>query len=434
MMRYALYFSPAPDSVWWQAGADWLGRDPMHTGLHPQTSIPGVPELLFAELTKDARRYGFHATLKAPFELREGFSANDLEAMASAFSAVQQVLPVGALHVRRLGQFLALLPASEHQALRALAMRCVSYFDLLRAAPDQQSLTRRRRAGLSARQEELLLQWGYPYTEEEYHFHLTLTDAMNDSNTSPDLQYAIRKAAEQHFQLPAQNAALSIDGLTIFREAYPGADFQFWRRFPFQAAFQQKSLPDHGRLFYVVGPSGAGKDSLLQWVSTRLPEDHHIHFAQRVITRACHDSEDHHPVTQEQFWQQAAAGEFCMHWQANQLHYGIRRDIEARLRCGQDVVVNGSREYIPQLRLRFPEAQIIWIEADPTLIQERITRRQRESGAALLHRIQRAGQFTADADYLHKIDNSGAIDIAGQQLLQLLITPATTLPSHHSSL
>ncbi|MFZ6773737.1 phosphonate metabolism protein/1,5-bisphosphokinase (PRPP-forming) PhnN [Undibacterium sp. SXout7W] len=424
-MRYALYFSPAPESHWWQAGADWLGRDPLHTGPHLQTRISGVPDLLLAELTRDARRYGFHATLKAPFELREGFHACDLEAMASAFSAIQHAFPVGPLSVRRMGQFLALLPA-EDKHLRALAMRCVSYFDLLRAAPDQQSLNRRRRAGLSARQEELLLQWGYPYTEEEYHFHLTLTDAMTDSNASPDLQYAIRKAAEQHFQHAAQIAPLLIDGLTIFREEHPGADFQFWRRFPFQAAFQQKSLPDGGRLFYVVGPSGAGKDSLLQWVRARLPADRRIHFAQRVITRPCHDSEDHFPVTQEQFWQQASAGEFCMHWQANQLHYGIRRHIEAHLRCGQDVVVNGSREYVPQLRLRFPEAQIIWIEADATLIQERIARRQRETGAALLHRVQRAQQFTADNDNIHKIDNSGTIDIAGQQLLQLLMTPASS--------
>ena len=419
-MRYALYYSPAPDSPWWQAGANWLGRDPMHTAKISQNHIAGIPDAMLTQLTSDARRYGFHATLKAPFHLLEGFQEAELISMASAFSKVQPVIRVEEMQVRRMGNFLALRPGGNEAEINALAMRCVSYFDLLRRAPDPASLAKRRHSGLSARQESLLQQWGYPYTEEEYRFHLTLSDDLQDVDA--DAQYALRKAAELHFARLLENTPLDIDALTIFREERPGAALSFWMRFPFQAKFQQKSLPSDGRLFFVVGPSGAGKDTLLQWVKENLPATADIEFAQRAITRPAHESEAHEAMSQEAYWQAAAAGHFCMQWQANGLCYGIRRNIEVKLKCGQDVIVNGSREYLPQLRQLFPDARIIWIMADPEQIRQRMEKRQRESGAALLNRIDRGSKFSVPDDQgVICIDNSGAIHIAGQKLLKLLI-------------
>jgi ribose 1,5-bisphosphokinase len=195
-----------------------------------------------------------------------------------------------------------------------------------------------------------------------------------------------------------------------------------WQRFPFGVNAAEPALPASGRLFFFVGPSGAGKDTLLQWVRQRMPADSRIVFARRTITRPAHASEAHEPADSSTFWQLAAGGHFSMMWQANDLCYGIRRGIEADLKAGHDVVVNGSREYIPRLLQQFPDARVIWIDADPARIRERIAARQRESGAALLRRIDRVTQFASpDADAVTCIDNSGPIEIAGERLLEILL-------------
>jgi phosphonate metabolism protein PhnN/1,5-bisphosphokinase (PRPP-forming) len=416
MTRYALYFSPATDSPWWQAGCQWLGRDPASGAELAAPAVRGVPRSTMQSLTTDARRYGFHATLKAPFRLTEGFSESHLLVMAEAFANVQLPIPLEDMRVRPLGSFLALRPAGPLHDIAALAMRCLSYFDDLRAPPSAAEVAKRRHAGLSARQDSLLQRWGYPYTEEEFRFHLTLTDSL--SGADEDAAYALRKAAERHFEAAAQAAPLVIDGLTIFREEQPGSAFSVWHRFPFKET-EASSLPDGGRLFFFVGPSGAGKDTLLQWLQQRMPSGAGTVFARRTITRAAHPSEAHQPADEHSFWQLAAAGHFSMIWQANDLCYGIPRGIEAELKAGRDVVVNGSREFVPQLRQLFPQARVIWVEADTRQIRKRIESRQRENGAALLKRLDRVTQFTPPEEVI-RLDNSGPVEVAGQRLLEIL--------------
>lgn len=417
MTRYALYFSPAFDSPWWQVGCRWLGRDPATGATYPPPSLQRVPSLLMNQLTADARRYGFHATLKAPFRLIDGFSEVHLLAMAKAFAAVQRPITLDDVRVRPLGNFLALRPAGPLDDIAALAMRCVDYFDNLRAPPTSSELAKRRHSGLTARQESLLRRWGYPYTEEEFRFHMTLTDSL--VGIDDDIVYALRKAAEESFAQAAETGPMVIDALTIFRENEPGAPFSVWRRLPFSGRAEAPSLPAPGRLFFFVGPSGAGKDTLLQWVQQRLPSDADTVFARRTITRPAHASEAHEPADASTFWALAAAGHFSMIWQANDLFYGIPRGIEADLKAGRDVVVNGSREYVPRLLELFPQAQVIWVEADTEQIRKRIEGRQRETGPALLKRLDRAKQFTPDGEVI-RLDNSGPVEIAGRRLLEML--------------
>jgi phosphonate metabolism protein PhnN/1,5-bisphosphokinase (PRPP-forming) len=418
-MRYGLYFSPAVDSPWWNAGCRWLGRDAVSGAEFSQRQIAGVPALLLAKLTDHARRYGFHATLKAPFQLADGFSEEHLITMANAFCAVQRPIVLEDPQVRPIDGFLALRPAGPNNEIGALEMRCVSYFDLLRATPAADELARRRQAGLSARQESLLQRWGYPYTEEEYRFHMTLTDSL--AGVDADAAYAIRKAAEDCFAGVGAGAPLVLDALAVFREEQPGSALSVWRRFPFSTAQQQSVLPAAGRLFFLVGPSGVGKDSLLQWVREHVQSDQRIVFAQRTITRAAHPSESHRPTDEATFWREAAAGHFSMAWQSNDLCYGIGRGIEAELKAGRDVIVNGSREYIPQLRQLFPDAQVIWVHADATQIRARLKGRQRESGTELQRRVDRSAQFAVpDGPQLILLDNSGPLENAGQRLLELL--------------
>ncbi|MBV8635424.1 MAG: phosphonate metabolism protein/1,5-bisphosphokinase (PRPP-forming) PhnN, partial [Burkholderiaceae bacterium] len=362
--------------------------------------------------------YGFHATLKAPFHLAQGFSEANLEAMTAAFCQAQRRIAVPALKVKPLDDFLALRPEGAEEEIGALAMRCVSYFDLLRAAPSDSELATRRRRGLSQRQEALLQRWGYPYTEEEYRFHLTLSDDLREIDD--DAAYTLRRAAEEHFAPVAAQAPFVIDRLSIFRESSPGAPFAAWRSFPFGDRVAQASLPAPGRLFFFVGPSGAGKDSLLRWVQQRLPHGNMV-FARRTVTKPAASGDSHEAVDAATFWNLAAAGQFAMQWQVDGVSYGVRRGIEAELCAGHDVVVNGSREFVPQLQQLYPQAQVIWIEAEAHLLEERLAARGRESGAALLRRISRASQFPPlESKQVIRIDNSGEIETAGQRVLDIL--------------
>jgi ribose 1,5-bisphosphokinase len=232
--RYALYFAPSPDSLWWDAGCRWLGRDAARGIACPQPRIAGVPPKLLREITAKARRYGFHATLKAPFRLARGASEAALVALAESFCAAQEPVILEGMQVQALGSFLALRPAGPADAVGALAMRCVSCFDALRAPLDADELARRRLASLTERQEALLKQWGYPYVAEEFRFHMTLTDSLSrvDAGTAE----AIRKAAEEYFSVPCATQPMTVDALTMFREEEAGAPLSLWRRIEFRSA------------------------------------------------------------------------------------------------------------------------------------------------------------------------------------------------------
>ncbi len=417
--RYGLYFAPAPDSPWWEAGCHWLGRDPARAIRCPQPALAGVSPSMLEKLTADARRYGFHATLKAPFRLAGGFSESHLALMAQSFADVQHPIPLERVQVCLSDDYLTLRPAAPLSALGALAMRCVSYFDTLRAAAAPAELAHRRCVGLSARQEALLQRWGYPYVEEEFRFHMTLSDSLAAAHEN--VVHALRKAAEARFAQVLEAAPLVIDALTVFREDEPGAPFSVWQRFPFRAHAKEAALRASGRLFYCVGPSGAGKDTLLQWVKRHAPAGARLRLAQRTVTRPSHPSEAHEASDEDNFWKLAAAGHFAMAWQANGLCYGIRRGIEAELKAGFDVLVNGSREYVPRLLQSFPEARVVWIEADPARIRERLEARRRESGSALRQRLERATQFAPPQDdRVIRLDNSGLLEVAGKNLLRIL--------------
>ncbi len=218
--RLAIYFVPPPSSPLATFGEAWFEGDlAAETGLAPER---------IAALTKSARMYGFHATLKPPMRLAAGRQPEELADALASFCAAREAFRVAAPEVVLLDGFLALRPGAPAPALDALAAECVAAFDGFRAPPGEAELVRRRQAGLSERQEALFRKWGYPYVFEEFRFHMTLSARLSDS-----AEIAALTAAARRLAAPALARPLTIDAVALSRQAGPGAAFEVVARFPF---------------------------------------------------------------------------------------------------------------------------------------------------------------------------------------------------------
>lgn len=144
------------------------------------------------------------------------------------------------------------------------------------------------------------------------------------------------------------------------------------------------------RLIVVVGPSGAGKDSVLRAWLAALPAAERPSLVRRTITRAPGDAtEGHEPIDEQAFLEAQARGVFALSWQAHGLHYGVRGEQLEPLRQGRWVVMNGSRAHLPELRIVAPRARVIEIAAAPALRRVRLAAREREHGEAARDRLAR---------------------------------------------
>jgi len=175
-----------------------------------------------------------------------------------------------------------------------------------------------------------------------------------------------------------------------------------------------------GRLVYVMGPSGAGKDSVLGWMQSELAPGSRLHWARRTITRdAQAGGEAHEPVTPQAFAALLSEGAFAMHWRANGLDYGIRTGELAALERGAWVMVNGSRAYFSQAWSRFPGLTGLHITADAPTLSRRLLARGRESEEEVRLRVERAAAFRPPPGVI-EVRNEGNLADAGRQALQAL--------------
>lgn len=183
-----------------------------------------------------------------------------------------------------------------------------------------------------------------------------------------------------------------------------------------------------GRLIYLMGPSGSGKDSLLQ--AARAPlEAHGCRFSRRVITRSAESvGEDAVGVTPAEFERLEGEGAFALSWRANGLAYGIPSEIDAWLNSGQDVLINGSRGHLEAARQRYPQLLAILLRVDESVLRQRLLARGRETPEQIEQRLARSRSFAAgDQDGaaasgppLCVLDNSGPLPQTVSRLLQLL--------------
>jgi len=175
-----------------------------------------------------------------------------------------------------------------------------------------------------------------------------------------------------------------------------------------------------GKLIYLIGPSGSGKDSLLQAAGERLLANG-CRIARRVITRSAESvGEDARGVTPEEFARMELEGAFALHWHANGLSYGIPRGIDDWLAEGHDVLVNGSREYLPVARQHYPDLLAILLVVKPSVLRQRLVARGRESLAEIDARLQRNKSFGEEPDCV-QLDNSGTLEAAATRLVDLVM-------------
>lgn len=233
--RFAVYYAPPSGSPLARLGAAWLGVDPEGGDVAAdEAALP--PDLLAAlpqsreSLVRNARVYGFHATLKAPFRLGERI---DLDVLDGAIAALaEKTAPVVAPRLRvkaELG-FVALQPAASSPALNALAAACVTSLDLLRAPLTGAELAKRRRAGLDMIEDANLRNWGYPYVLDRFRFHITLSSGLAKREAA-----AVAAVLDTLFE-PVLEPAFRIDELCLFGDPGDGRPFRILKRYPLTGA------------------------------------------------------------------------------------------------------------------------------------------------------------------------------------------------------
>jgi len=174
-----------------------------------------------------------------------------------------------------------------------------------------------------------------------------------------------------------------------------------------------------GRLVLVVGPSGAGKDSILAAAKVRCAKDPTIVFPRRIVTRPATADEDHITVSHSGFGEALRSRAFAVWWQAHGLKYALPISVDTNISSGRTVVCNVSRGVVENSRLRYRHVTSVLITARSDLLIERLKARSRQSDSSIDDRINRNAiyaEFSADI----VIDNSGALEEAVHALVSIL--------------
>jgi putative phosphonate metabolism protein len=225
--RFAIYHTPRQPGLA-KAGAHWLGWDAAAGIACAQPKFDGLPRPL-ADLTETPRKYGFHATIKAPFALAAGVSHEDVRTGLAGLAQDLAPLDLAGLEVAALGDFLALRPLGDVSALQAMAARVVAALDPFRAPLTPAQLAKRNPDRLNARQRDLLERFGYPYVFEHYQMHMTLSGALSAADRD-----ALLPIAQAYFT-PHLTRPHPIADLCLFGEARDGR-FHLIHRFALGAA------------------------------------------------------------------------------------------------------------------------------------------------------------------------------------------------------
>lgn len=173
-----------------------------------------------------------------------------------------------------------------------------------------------------------------------------------------------------------------------------------------------------GRIFAVVGPSGAGKDTLIEAARRARPD---LHIVRRVITRPAEaGGEPYEGVTEDEFLRRKEAGGFVLEWEAHGLRYGIPASVETAMSEGRDVIFNGSRAMLGAAWEVFPGLTVIHVTASVPVLAERLAQRGRETRDEIARRLTRAGYEIPCGIGVRVVENNGALGDAMLAFLHAL--------------
>lgn len=183
-----------------------------------------------------------------------------------------------------------------------------------------------------------------------------------------------------------------------------------------------------GTFFLVVGPSGAGKDSLIDGARALLEPTGRYVFARRVVTRpAGSPGEDHEAATDEAFDAREAKGDFLITWGAHGLRYGLPAELKRLVEAGRNVIANGSRATIAALAARLPRFVVVEVTAPPEVLAARIAGRGRESGEAIEKRLSRTVEPRPDGIRAATICNDQSVEIGIERFVAAVEAAANTM-------
>jgi len=183
-----------------------------------------------------------------------------------------------------------------------------------------------------------------------------------------------------------------------------------------------------GTLFLVVGPSGAGKDTLIAGARRALADDPRFVFPRRVITRARDaDGEDHEPVDHEEFDRRVQQDAFALAWEAHGLRYGVPRTIADDLAEMRHVIANVSRAVIAAARPRYQPLTIIEVWAPAPVLAERLALRGRESAADIVLRLERSAAIAVEGADVRRVENAGSVEDGVRLFLHALQSSSSAL-------
>src|SRR5471032_2375452 len=209
-MRYAIYFCPSSDSALGRLGRDWLASST------DAPELPGISAERRNALLVKVRRYGWHATIRAPFTPMGNVTYADVRRAITSVAHARASFELP-LHIHRLAGFLALRPCIDGIAPRQLAATCLKSL-LPLCAPLSNEVLDRRSVVLDADEVTLLQDYGYPYVLDRYRFHLTLSAPATESEEHAMRQWLAPRVAE----LPS----MQVDALSICREVTPDDAFE----------------------------------------------------------------------------------------------------------------------------------------------------------------------------------------------------------------
>ena len=176
-----------------------------------------------------------------------------------------------------------------------------------------------------------------------------------------------------------------------------------------------------GALLVIVGPSGAGKDTLIDGLRLRFADDPRVRFVQRTVTRrADPNAEAHASMTVADFEAAQQAGAFSVTWDANGLKYGLPADVADHLASGGLAVANGSRQALPAIRAAFARVIVVAVTVAEAELARRLAARGRETAAEIAGRLQRARDLKVSGDDVLYLDNSGPPEVATAQLCRVV--------------